>query len=132
ENPGATLVMHTLPLEKGPVIDEKVDEDGPSRKRRKLASPVEDIPRLISVVEIVKREYSKSASKLSRGSSPSGPALHQYNLLGCLSTKEENEQQDELLAALDRKNYVQRTGTPYMKIYLSTRIQEDLEKDGAT
>ncbi|PVG04052.1 hypothetical protein CPB86DRAFT_691147, partial [Serendipita vermifera] len=132
ENSGATLVLHTLPLEKGQVIDDKVDEDGPPRKRRKLASSVEDIPRLISVVEIVKREYSKSSSKSLHGTSPLKPALHQYNLLGCLSTTEKNGQQDELLVALDGKNYVQRAATPYMKIYLSTRIQEDLKKEGAT
>ncbi|KAG9082808.1 hypothetical protein FRC06_004846, partial [Ceratobasidium sp. 370] len=43
----------------------------PVAKKRKIAPSTNDIPRLISVVEIIKREFTDAP-------------LHQYNELGCL------------------------------------------------
>ena len=69
---------------------------------------VRNIPRLISVVEIIKREYFKTL--------PSGPestGLHQYNHLGFLEERELNssyEEADEesrqrgITAALEGRN----------------------------
>jgi hypothetical protein len=91
-------------LGKDQAISDNVDEENPPRKRRKLASSTEDIPRLITVVEIVKREYSKALSKKASETSPIPATLHQYNYLGCLPTDRGFEEQDELLVALEGKN----------------------------
>jgi hypothetical protein len=50
------------------------------------------IPRLISIVEIVKREFLKS---LAAKHSPRLAGLHQYNELGCLEDLDTVEQRPE-------------------------------------
>lgn len=98
------MILHTLPAPK-PIIapvdrpaadlgpDEETNanvenanrelEGGPPNKKRKIgiSSSTATIPRLVSVVEIIKREYLKTL-ELESGESLSG--LHQYNELGCL------------------------------------------------
>lgn len=70
------------------------------------------IPRLISVAEIIKREYLK---KLDPSNSEGGilPGLHQYNEIGCLeepdTSSDDPQTQDEarqtaITAALQGKN----------------------------
>lgn len=91
-----------------------VQEDEGSRltKRRKLASSTDDLPRLISVVEIVKREFRALVLKQKAGlGNPPGTLLHQYNVLACLEGDQpplqgnsEGLSSEELLLALEGKN----------------------------
>jgi len=102
QNPGAMLVLHTLPhAEQQQAKD--AGEEPPAKKKRKLASPTDDIPRLISVVEIIKREFvALVASDKAGAENPPGTSLHQYNVLDCLSTPEADE--TDILSALEGKN----------------------------
>jgi hypothetical protein len=102
ENPGAMLVLHTLPhTEQKQTKD--AGEEAPAKKRRKLPSPTDDIPRLISVVEIIKREFVALVTSDKAGAgNPPGTVLHQYNVLDCLSTPEADE--TDILSALEGKN----------------------------
>ncbi|KAG5646023.1 hypothetical protein DXG03_004625 [Asterophora parasitica] len=82
ENENRPIVFHTLP-------------PAPKTKEGETASPTEaqprtasskmkcttSVPRLLSVVEIVKREFVKS---LEAKHSPRLAGLHQYNKIGCL------------------------------------------------
>lgn len=130
ENPGATLVLHTLPHGSQP-REEDAGEEPPATKKRKLAAPIDNIPRLISVAEIIKREFARAvASKEAGDGNPHGTLLHQYNVVDCLPQPEENR--DEILDALQGKNYPKRNAIPYMKIYLTTQEQKELEDAGAT
>ena len=85
------------------------DEGIRTTKRRRLASPTDDLPRLISVVEIIKREFYKQ-KKAGSGNIP-GTLLHQYNVLACLEDdqppprgNEEGLSGGELFLALEGKN----------------------------
>lgn len=95
------LVLHTLP--RGEQPRENVAEDEPpTKKKRKLASSTDNIPRLISVAEIVKREFvSLVASGQAGEGNPSGTLLHQYNSIGCLQGPEQGR--DQILEALEGK-----------------------------
>jgi len=74
------------------------------------------IPRLVTVVEIVKREYGKwAASRLTQDGKPVNDSLrmglHQYNELGCLEDlgivprqEQELDEGEQLRLALEGKN----------------------------
>jgi len=102
ENPRAMLVLHTLPNAE-PKQAEDAGEEPAVTKKRKLPSPTEDIPRLISVAEIIKREFvALVASNKAGAGNPSGTVLHQYNVLECLPTSETN--QTNILSLLEGRN----------------------------
>lgn len=74
ENPTRPLILHTLPVKPNTQKETQTESEG-GGKKRKLSPATNDVPRLISVVEIIKREFA-------------GPALHQYNEIGCLEASE--------------------------------------------
>ena len=92
-NEAKALVLHTLPIKQAaaqiePTTKEDTDETtaqasatskpGPTRN---VSLPTTTIPRLISVVEIIKREYLKMMNEKMW---PGMEGLHQYNEIGCL------------------------------------------------
>ncbi|TDL14423.1 hypothetical protein BD410DRAFT_204095 [Rickenella mellea] len=125
ENPGKPLVFHTLPRETVHLedVDMSVEKDVTDKTskalpvgtdgdsdtesitpRRSKSAVTSNVPRLVSVVEIIKREYLKSL--------PPGPrqSLHQYNQLQFLENTtdsadgSEDTRMREILAALEGKN----------------------------
>jgi len=94
------------------------------------SSPVDvttsTIPRLVSVVEIIKREYLKGLD-ISAGNLF---GLHQYNQL-LFEQQEENSvedgenRRDAILLALDGHSHVKQRIAPHMKITLSTKAIPD-------
>ena len=84
-------MLHTLPAHTN--SGDEVRE--PERKKTKLASPTANISRLVSVAEVVKREFSILAASQQEGSKiPPGTLLHQYNFIGCLPNPSDG--QDDL------------------------------------
>jgi hypothetical protein len=95
ENEEKALILHTLP--KGSTKehkrtettagdnDEQVQDASQSPQgtdnRRGLSPSTSTIPRLISVVEIIKREYLKT---MDAKGAPNIVGLYQYNEMGCL------------------------------------------------
>lgn len=80
-------MLHTLPGEKGKGAqsEERVAEAGTESarggKRERMKTCMSTIPRLVSVVEIIKREYLKTLDgTVAEGGTLSG--LHQYNEIG--------------------------------------------------
>ncbi|PFH47287.1 hypothetical protein AMATHDRAFT_6925 [Amanita thiersii Skay4041] len=133
---------------KGKAMD--VDEEGDekqsgSAKECSLSTATTTIPRLISVVEIVKREFLKS---LAAKKSPRLAGLYQYTEYGCLEdlkrdkdmrTSEKSggiragdDRAREVLQALSGKHNVQQKQTPYMKITLSLGNIPGLVERGAS
>ncbi|KAF9460254.1 hypothetical protein BDZ94DRAFT_1148954, partial [Collybia nuda] len=116
------IALHTLPAVPKP----PTDAQGPDPKHPpgSLSNSTTTVPRLISVVEIIKREYIKTL-ELKR--SPRLLGLHQYNEIGCLEDlglvevpeTDESKRAEELVAALSGKKYVKQKQTPYMKVTLS-------------
>jgi hypothetical protein len=95
-------MLHTLP-NPGASSNLPETEEQPKTKKRKLASSAKDIPRLISIAEIVKREFALLVLANKAGSgNPPGTVLHQYNVIDCLDTP--HGEQDEILLALEGKN----------------------------
>jgi hypothetical protein len=95
------LVLHTLPHAEQQQAKNAGEE--PPAKKRKLPSPTDDTPRLISVVEIIKREFMALVASNKAGTgNPPGTLLHQYNVLDCLSTPEADD--TDILSALEGKN----------------------------
>lgn len=100
-----------------PVAEMKKETKEPSKPKNTLSPSTTTIPRLISVVEIIKREYIKTL-ELKHSTRLAG--LHQYNEIGCLeqeseldlksaegSTSAENtdaRRMDALAVALDGKH----------------------------
>ena len=97
-NEAKALVLHTLPIKQAaaetePTTKEDTDETnaqvpatskpGPTRN---VSLPTTTIPRLISVVEIIKREYLKMMNEKMW---PGMEGLHQYNEIGCLEDMDE-------------------------------------------
>ncbi|KZT41622.1 hypothetical protein SISSUDRAFT_1031146 [Sistotremastrum suecicum HHB10207 ss-3] len=167
ENPGRPLSLHTLPLSRtNPASvpapdpdgepkeaeaerDESMDEDStpsaaqsnstPMRSKR-LSPTVHDIPRLLTVVEIIKREYLAARVRDARGQTakdgPPGEAkgLEQYNELKCLEDLDtapiesepnlkplsDAERTEQLMAMLDGKNHLKIKKTPFMIVTLCT------------
>ncbi|KAF8162462.1 hypothetical protein K438DRAFT_1618251 [Mycena galopus ATCC 62051] len=119
------IVLHTLPATPKPV--ENVD--GPVRVTNppSLSHTASTVPRLISVVEIIKREYLK---KLEIEKSSTLLGLHQYNQIGTLEelgldTPNPELPQDTdalrsqaIAAALEGKAHLKIKHTPFMKITL--------------
>ncbi|KAN0138918.1 hypothetical protein V8E53_003306 [Lactarius tabidus] len=138
ENEEKALVLHTLPAvnKRGSIIsgktgvdtgdnDETQANDTAKKDKKKGLSPSTTIiPRLISVAEIIKREYllAMDARRM-----PDLVGLYQYNEIGCIESGVENDvdERDEgaedrtkmLAEALGGKN-VKIERTPYMKITL--------------
>ncbi|OSC98552.1 hypothetical protein PYCCODRAFT_1454387 [Trametes coccinea BRFM310] len=152
------LVLHTLPASKGKMA-EKADGSegaagaaenetagataaGPTAKGKKkegLHSSMGTIPRLVSVVEIIKREYVKGVDgRLAEEGRVSG--LHQYNEIGDLvgegyvegSGDGEQGRIESLAEALQGKNHVQQKKIAYMRVTLSRRALPELSKTGVT
>lgn len=96
ENPTRPLVLHTLPAKPTASKESQAESEG-GGKKRKISPATNDVPRLISVVEVIKREFK-------------GGALHQYNEIGCLEASESyrpvagvpNEAGEERQAALEK------------------------------
>ncbi|QRV74709.1 hypothetical protein RhiJN_02724 [Ceratobasidium sp. AG-Ba] len=127
ENPTRAIVLHTLPYKQ---CDEQHTGKS-SSKKRKIGSSTNDVPRLISVVEIIKREFKEGG-------------LYQYNELGSLDTpgtrqgrvevptEPGEERQAAVLEALQGKNHVPIQRTPYMKITLCRVALPEASMAGAT
>ncbi|KAG8922560.1 hypothetical protein FRC02_011789 [Tulasnella sp. 418] len=161
ENPTRPLVFHTLPVQPGvealavnerdKLCDQECHQhhdapDGPSNAENKCTAT---IPRLISVVEIIKREHAKQHSKpnaaaeVTASLSSATPILHQYNEVGTLEDqKAQNRQADDtniiqpdrtdsILQALEGTSpKIKRT--PFMKVTLSLRQLPKAEIGKAT
>jgi hypothetical protein len=95
------LVLHTLPRNKEDKRRETAagDNDEPQDAppdtlkddtKKGLSTSTSTIPRLISVVEIIKREYLVA---MDAKKAPNLVGLYQYNEMGCL--EEEEEERDE-------------------------------------
>ncbi|KAI0059194.1 hypothetical protein BV25DRAFT_1809363 [Artomyces pyxidatus] len=128
-NEEKALVFHTLPFKGKAAGDEKKTGISPSTTT---------IPRLISVVEIVKREYLKM---LDAKSMAALVGLYQYNELGCLEdlgdadddTADSMEARASMLtAALGGSKNVKVTRSPYMKVTLCRKELPGLAEKGAT
>lgn len=111
------MVLHTLPappaLAAAAPPKEQQHQASPQPQRGALSNATTTIPRLISVAEIIKREYvkvleSKRSARLE--------GLHQYNEIGCLEDlsldlggnkgEDENERTraEEIVQALSGRN----------------------------
>ncbi|KAF7978848.1 hypothetical protein HWV62_44659 [Athelia sp. TMB] len=91
------LRLHTLPA---PSHKEKPSgHDAPAdlvpETKDRMPDSTTTIPRLISVVEIIKREYLKT---LSLKESRSLTGLHQYNEIGVLDSSTAPEDRDQMVA----------------------------------
>ncbi|KAK0198497.1 hypothetical protein F5146DRAFT_93814 [Armillaria mellea] len=126
------IVLHTLPSLRNPQESQ--------RAKSSLSTATTTIPRLISVVEIIKREYIKI---LESKHLPRLFGLHQYNEVGSLediglgeedTTPEDKEKQRaaSIITALEGKNYPKQIQTPFMKITLSHCELPELVAKGAT
>ncbi|KAH9011893.1 hypothetical protein EDB85DRAFT_615106 [Lactarius pseudohatsudake] len=135
ENEEKALVLHTLPaankggsvkIGAGVDADDNDETDIAMKDKKKGLSPSTiAIPRLITVAEIIKREYllAMDAKRL-----PDLVGLYQYNEMGCIENGVENEADEEtdegaedrmkmLADALAGKN-IKIERTPYMRITL--------------
>ncbi|KAF8345289.1 hypothetical protein F5887DRAFT_220923 [Amanita rubescens] len=164
-NDDTPLVLHTLPYGYLAPADRKEKEKertepdtqnpdtAPTKKppRQEASTKIvtTNVPRLISVVEIIKREFLRN---LAIHHSPRLAGLHQYTEIGCLEdlpkpvqaessipSREEGEREEtvderakEVVLALSGKNHVRETRTPYMKITLSLNVIPSLLDQGAS
>ncbi|KAF8510942.1 hypothetical protein BU17DRAFT_55047 [Hysterangium stoloniferum] len=160
ENPQRPLVLHTFPVPHErqvaakvinvesqpapePNTDTLVDEESP-KKKRKLATPTATTIKLVSVVEIIRREYGKWAlerrgadGRLVADSLRMG--LHQYNELSTLEAlglvdPQDVEQDDaeNLRQALAGGDFLRQKFTAHLKVTLSVSARPELEERGAT
>ncbi|KAI0833757.1 hypothetical protein BC628DRAFT_1345165 [Trametes gibbosa] len=128
------LVLHTLPAAKAkPSAHANGDrrECLPGREKKAkgegLHPSLSTIPRLVSVVEIIKREYLKTLDPaLAEGGSLGG--LHQYNEIGNLveegyMDREEDERQrlESLAHSMEGHNHVKQKKIVFMRVTLSRR-----------
>ncbi|KAJ6557938.1 hypothetical protein B0H19DRAFT_1149096 [Mycena capillaripes] len=121
------LVLHTLPATPK-TTTETLEGAGPVVNPPSFSHTASTVPRLISVVEIIKREYLK---KLELEHSSALLGLHQYNEVGTLeelgiSVPAQGIPQDAdsvrsqtIVAALEGKTHLKTKQTPFMKITLS-------------
>ncbi|KAJ4489633.1 hypothetical protein C8J55DRAFT_557535 [Lentinula edodes] len=137
KNDKKAIVFHTLPE----VHDNP--EAAHTRQGLKDASTASltliTTPRLISVVEIIKREYLKD---LEKRRSTRLVGLHQYNEIGSIENlgsngvsvgRETDEQRAQRIAmTLEGKNFPKQRQFPYMRITLSVHELPELIKKGAT
>ncbi|KAF8274827.1 hypothetical protein EI94DRAFT_1775770 [Lactarius quietus] len=134
ENEEKALVLHTLPAAN------KGESIGKRKGRKEGLSPsTTTIPRLITVAEIIKREYLL-AMDARRMSNLVG--LYQYNEIGCIENGVENEAYEEkdegaedrmnmLANALEGKN-VKIERTPYMRITLCRKELASIKSRNTT
>jgi hypothetical protein len=123
ENAMRPLILHTLPAKKNPTADatEPLVRDAPPDSS---PYPALTIPRLISVVEIIKREYLKA---LDATHPPVLTGLHQYNELGSLETKssvlepavDDSVRAEMLIRALEGNKCVSKSLCSFFKIIYS-------------
>ncbi|KAH9902515.1 hypothetical protein C8Q73DRAFT_670726 [Cubamyces lactineus] len=146
------LVLHTLPAAKGKspetrAEDTNADVDGASsagpkakaKKTEGLHPSMATIPRLVSVVEIIKREYLKTLDPgLAERGSLSG--LHQYNEIGDImeagyverEVDAEEERLESLAQALQGRNHVRQNKIAFMRVTLCRKAIPELIGRGAT
>lgn len=173
ENEEKALVLHTFPTVAKTKANERIEVDTgdgsepqaspkpqqrtEDQEKRRLSASTTTIPRLISVVEIIKREYLV-AMNAKRSLDLVG--LYQYNEMGSLEDQVGNERREVEESAEDRakmitealngtKGYVQSTGlslcavlrwvasvkvarSPYMKITLCRKELAGMKERGAT
>ncbi|KAJ7749031.1 hypothetical protein DFH07DRAFT_923271 [Mycena maculata] len=122
------VVLHTFPATPKSTPAESPDGAGLAVNPPSFSHTVSTVPRLISVVEIIKREYVK---KLELEHSSTLTGLHQYNEIGtledhCLAIPDPEVPQDaeslrsqEIVEALQGKTHLKIKQTPFMKITLS-------------
>ncbi|KAH7106399.1 hypothetical protein BKA62DRAFT_765950 [Auriculariales sp. MPI-PUGE-AT-0066] len=99
-----------------------------SSKKKKIQLCTDSVGRLVSVVEIIQREYLKLRKTGEIG-------LHQYNQLSTLEEEglaPQTEELDPLDAALQGKKHTKIKVTPFMRITLCTQELPDLVKQGQT
>ncbi|KAI0035501.1 hypothetical protein K488DRAFT_23524, partial [Vararia minispora EC-137] len=133
------LVLHTIPPEDSSkntgVEKEKTAEPAPVPSSSKMPTAVQAISKLISVVEIIKRQYL--ASLVDTGGLV---GLHQYNQLGCLEELEdhgaaaavemdEDMRAQEITELLSGTKNVRIKRTPYMRVTLSVHEIPSLAAD---
>ncbi|CAA7257439.1 unnamed protein product [Cyclocybe aegerita] len=138
------LTLHTFPasVASDAFLERVAGKDPVLRKQ--ASATVSTIPRLISVAEIIKREFVKTL-EAKRSSRMKG--LHQYNEVGTLEAlgltvapaaedgtplTGEDARSHSILEALSGRNYARQTQSPYMRITLSTVERPDLVERGAT
>ncbi|KAI0794855.1 hypothetical protein C8Q75DRAFT_747748 [Abortiporus biennis] len=130
KNPTKTLTLHTLPsTTTHPSSSPSTNEQGTQATKDSFTSVTSSIPRLVSTVEIIKREYLK-IQDISTAENGAIHGLNQYNELGNLEDitdtvhvgpqreDEERERMNKIVAALKGKNHLQQKKIPYMKITL--------------
>ncbi|KDQ15847.1 hypothetical protein BOTBODRAFT_173518 [Botryobasidium botryosum FD-172 SS1] len=154
EKPGQPLVLHTLPAEKSsvsektsgtdvvaPITGHEQDDAPPPAKKQRLSPSTESIPRLVSVAEIIKREFSViMAEKRKKSANNETVELHQWNEVGCLEdlqgsdkpAETEADRAEALLLALEGKKFLKQQRTPYMKITLCTQLIQSMDRAGVT
>ncbi|KAJ7108724.1 hypothetical protein C8R44DRAFT_884761 [Mycena epipterygia] len=126
------IVLHTLPAPpKSTPASENVEGAEPVQPVKNppsVSHTASTVPRLISVVEIIKREYVK---KLELEHSSTLTGLHQYNEVGTLEDlglavtgtelplDADSLRSQEIVAALEGKTHLKIKQTPFMKITLS-------------
>ncbi|KAF9517003.1 hypothetical protein BS47DRAFT_1390318 [Hydnum rufescens UP504] len=140
-NPTRPLVLHTLhpskpqvsAVETLPVVSEAAEtaepdvnatpiaeetQTEPPKKRQKMDTATNTVPRLISVVEIIKREFLASARRRVMSAIPLVPwrANHPRG-----PDRGNEEDQVDLILALSGKNYLNLRRTPYLKVFLCRR-----------
>ncbi|KAF9243567.1 hypothetical protein BU15DRAFT_43079 [Melanogaster broomeanus] len=95
--------------------------------------PTSTIPRLVSVVEIIKREYLKGVDITAGNLS----GLHQYNQLLFeqqeeIPVEEGEDRRNALLLVLDGHSHVKQKFAPHLKITLSVKAISDRHEERET
>ncbi|KAH9969664.1 hypothetical protein BC827DRAFT_22513 [Russula dissimulans] len=155
ENEEKALVLHTLPVAaKGKSRTNEMTEpaagegngpqnnpllpQGTEEKKRGPSVSTITIPRLISVVEIIKREY---LAAMNTNRSPDLVGLYQYNEVGSLEERVENESEKEedaedrrkmITEALIGTKNVRIARSPYMKVTLCRKELVGMKAGRAT
>ncbi|KAH6903919.1 hypothetical protein BKA70DRAFT_1566264 [Coprinopsis sp. MPI-PUGE-AT-0042] len=133
------VVLHTLP-------SSQTQAPKTGESSTKLPASVAVVPRLLTVVEIIKREFMK---RLAEEKSARMKGLHQYNEVGILedlpveddtmevegteeSGEEKARKRSEQIVQLLSGNHVKQIQTPYMRVTLSLYEVSGLVDRGAT
>ncbi|THH19884.1 hypothetical protein EUX98_g8694 [Antrodiella citrinella] len=138
EKPEEPLVLHTLPAPPKERVADQPEGSGshepPSKsnvasgkEKERIPPSAATVPRLISVVEIIKREYLKQIAAVHQDHGKL-TGLYQYNQVGCLPDPEpesevagEEARVSALSSVLRGKNHLRIKKSPYMKVILSRR-----------
>ncbi|KAL6307495.1 hypothetical protein BKA93DRAFT_815859 [Sparassis latifolia] len=146
-NPDKPLTFHTLPAAKkadsgrsaqAAATDGELSPSSDAKKER-MPTSLSTIPRLISVVEIIKREYLKTLD-LALADQGKLSGLHQYNQVGELQKaiatdapgNPEEDRLNALALALQGKRHLRQHKVAFMKITLSREVLPDLVAQGLT